>query len=268
MAVSGSTAGWFDALVASPLAWPLARGLERLGPQSGIPSVDLLQEVLGPSSGVRFVATPPASRRRRREQVPVDALYDALIVNRSEVPTRPGNLHDLMNALVWSTFPKTKKALHERQHALVRARFDETGRRAIPHRSADQDALAMVDEGGIVIAVTPIAEQALRNAADRRDSAPFEEAARQGAALGVVFGHALYEHIARSDVRLVWGKAVFITVAHISDVTIEAVDEQLAAWLLDAAPSFASQDAGSAALVPGVLGSRTEWHHRPRRLAV
>src|ERR1041385_3771923 len=39
------------------------------------------------------------------------SLYEVRIAERGEVPTRPENLHDLLNALVWAAFPRTKLAL-------------------------------------------------------------------------------------------------------------------------------------------------------------
>src|SRR5688572_10313573 len=48
---------------------------------------------------------------------------------KGTVPTRPDNLHDLMNALVWARFPRAKHALCARQVALARARHVENGQR-------------------------------------------------------------------------------------------------------------------------------------------
>lgn len=129
-----------------------------------------LDRALSSRAGVRFV---PAKRRPRRQRGPVNLgeMYDAHIV-RGEVPTREKNWHDFLNALVWATFPRSKAALHARQHAALQA-WARTGElasgdrvRRLPNaRTRELDALALVDEGGILLC----------------DDAK------------VVFGHAIYE---------------------------------------------------------------------------
>lgn len=129
-----------------------------------------LDRVLSSRAGVRFV---PAKRRPRRQRGPVNLgeMYDAHIV-RGEVPTREKNWHDFLNALVWAAFPRSKKALHARQHRALQA-WARTGElasgdevRRLPNaRTRELDALALVDEGGILLC---------------------EDAK-------IVFGHAIYE---------------------------------------------------------------------------
>ena len=77
----------------------------------------------------------------------VDGSYADCCV-RGTVPTRRDNLHDLLNALVWARFPRAKHALSLRQVALARARDAVVGPRV---RTREQDACAMVDEGGMVV---------------------------------------------------------------------------------------------------------------------
>jgi hypothetical protein len=93
----------------------------------------MIDEALSASAGVRFV------RKRQEDKTP----YDTRIVLDGVVPTRAGSWHDLLNACVWATFPKTKLAIHRRQHALVVP--------GAPRRTPEQDAIAMVDEGGILL---------------------------------------------------------------------------------------------------------------------
>lgn len=117
------------------------------------PEPDALDRALGARAGVRFVV---AERRPRRQRGPVtlEGLYDSRIA-RGEVPTRPKNWHDFLNALVWATFPLAKAALHARQHRAVRAwAFAESDVvRTLPNaRTRELDALALVDEGGILLA--------------------------------------------------------------------------------------------------------------------
>jgi len=89
-----------------------------------------------------------------------------------------------MNALVWATFPLAKRALHTRQHGLVvPAAPGESAR-----RPRELDALALFDEGGLVVKREPSATETLTE----------EELAAEieaGKATALVFGHAIYEGI-------------------------------------------------------------------------
>ncbi|HEX4445600.1 MAG TPA: DUF3025 domain-containing protein [Polyangiaceae bacterium] len=123
---------------------------------------------------VRFVASPPRvrpRRGRRREAIVVRDLYDARITLDRVVPTRPDSWHDLMNALVWGTFPRAKLALHARQHRAIAERIAPDARTLPPTRTRELDALALLDEGGVIL--------------------PWGDASRP-----VVFGHAIYESLA------------------------------------------------------------------------
>lgn len=134
---------------------------------------------------VRF---EPAPARRRRPPGPIARadLYDAMIVQRRVVPTRPRMWHDYLNALVWATFPRSKLAFHERQHAAIE-RWIPEGATQLPNaRTRELDALALVDEGGVLVIVD----------GERR--------------IDMVFGHALFE-------GLVLGQAAMIARAVVLD---------------------------------------------------
>ena len=72
--------------------------------------------------------------------------YETQIFASGIVPTRPNNIHDLFNALVWLTFPHTKAAINGRH---VAARGEHAGGR---NRGPVQDALTLFDESGVVVA--------------------------------------------------------------------------------------------------------------------
>lgn len=169
----------------SPLFWPLAGATTALqaaisaveAAEDGFPPPEVIDQALGPRAGVRFERQRPVSRRRRGPRDP-SSMYDARI-KAGSVPTRPGSWHDLMNALVWATFPTAKRALHERQHELVVP--------ALPGESArrprELDTLALLDEGGlVVVAPERFEDEALLAGALERDEAT-----------AIVFGHAIYE---------------------------------------------------------------------------
>ena len=72
--------------------------------------------------------------------------YESQIFASGIVPTRPNNIHDLFNALVWLTFPHTKAAINGRH---IAARGEHAGGR---NRGPVQDALTLFDECGVVVA--------------------------------------------------------------------------------------------------------------------
>jgi len=175
----------------SPLFWPIAPAAARLlagglaeerpsaSPFPPFPPVAWFDRVFDGSpdrlapAPVRFVEAAPPPRRRGRRRDPIDprALYDARITLDRVVPTRAASWHDLMNALVWGTFPRAKRALHARQHRAIGARLLPGARTLPPTRTRELDALALLDEGGVVF-----------------------PAGEQGPV--VVFGHAIYESLA------------------------------------------------------------------------
>jgi hypothetical protein len=175
-----------DFLERSPLFWPVAPAARALlggapRAQTGaeapldFPPVHWFDRVFGDGRSdapVRFVPAAPRVRRgRRRQTVDVTALYDARITVDRVVPTRARSWHDLMNALVWGTFPQAKRALHARQHRAIAERVAPGARTLPPARTRELDALALLDEGGVVLLGGDLAA-------------------------AIVFGHAIYESLA------------------------------------------------------------------------
>jgi hypothetical protein len=181
-----------DLAARSPLFWPIARAMAMLaeamargaaaGSAATFPQPETIDAALGPLAGIRFETQRPVSRRRRRPKDPA-SMYDARITREGCVPTRPGSWHDLMNALVWATFPLAKRALHERQHGLVvPASPGESAR-----RPRELDALALLDEGGLVVA--------MGKGRQVTDEDQLAALVASGEATALAFGHAIYEGI-------------------------------------------------------------------------
>jgi hypothetical protein len=148
--------------------------------------------------------------------IDASSLYEVRIVERGEIPTRPRNLHDLLNALVWAAFPRAKLALTRRLAAIQRARA--AGRATLPPaRSREHDRLAMVDEGGLVCVA---------------GSAPW------------IFGHALYEHAYAGELA-VRGAAIDL------DVDVAGLDPIAARATIDRALA-ATDLAGAVREGPGI----------------
>jgi len=176
----------------APHFWPLRGALRALGDCADFPRVADLGRVFGPDPPVRFAPAPPP--RRRAASLDPRALYDARITLDGIVPTRERCWHDFMNALVWGAFPRAKRALHARQHRAIAARIAPGATRLPPARTRELDALALLDEGGVVL----VAHDAtgLQAAFEGHPHEAMQEALRAGDAEALVFGHAIYESLA------------------------------------------------------------------------
>jgi hypothetical protein len=187
--------------------WPIADKARRFVEHTEWPGVAEYNELLPAGSSVRFVEQhPPKAKAPPRR---ADDLYDARIMD-GEIPTRPGSWHDYLNALVWATFPKSKATLHARQHAVVTRWLAEAGSinadgtvDKLPNaRTREHDALALVDEGGIVIL----------------------------GGLPIIFGHALYEGLVFGTPAMI-SRGVLVSVDGSSTRSLAALviaDERLA----------------------------------------
>ena len=186
------------------LFWALVPSASRFSSESDWPPVETYARAFSDTSPppVRFEPAPPP-RGRRRTPVDPGRLYDARITHDRCVPTRPRSWHDFLNALVWATFPRAKAALHARQHRALVA-WAQSGRETmivekLPNaRTRELDALALVDEGGVLDLVD--------------GSAP------------IIFGHALYE-------GLVLGTRAMIARTVVLPGSVKHADELLAARL-------------------------------------
>lgn len=140
-----------------------ARAFER---DAEWPAVERWNERLdaaGLSVPVVFVPQRAPIRRRGGDRAP----YDREVAGRGRVPSRERSWHDFFNMLAWAAFPRTKAAIHARQ---VEASEGE-GTHSGANRGPERDALAMLDEGGVIVVVRP------------------------GARAMHLLGHAVYEHL-------------------------------------------------------------------------
>jgi hypothetical protein len=176
--------------------------LDRLADLDDFPSVARYGELLGfehhVSAGgapLRFVEQPEKSKPSSRRA----DLYDARIHERGEIPTRAKSWHDLFNALAWAAFPRAKTALNARQYRALVDRVPESFDRLPGARTPEQDALAMLDEGGLLfVAREPVFETA--QAANRDgDEATLARLIDEAEVVALVFGHALHEHALSSS---------------------------------------------------------------------
>jgi hypothetical protein len=119
-----------------------------------------------------------------------EAQYEPRCYLKGEVPTRADNWHDLLNALVWLTFPKAKAALNRRHYvALTQAALPEGS----SERGATRDAITLLDESGVIV---PYADDELAELLRgfRWKELFWHQRERVGANMGFyIFGHGLYE---------------------------------------------------------------------------
>lgn len=195
-----STRVCLERLARDPSARAIAGGLALLLERTaGEPSVRELDAILGPLAGVRFEPQAPARSRRSTRVLDVASRYDGMIATRGVVPSREGSLHDILNALVWASLPATKRAIHARQYAVMRAHVPSDATRMPNARPREADVLAMLDEGGLVFAVrTPEARAALERALVTGEADAVAASARTLAIEVQVLGHAVLEHLAEA----------------------------------------------------------------------
>lgn len=211
----------------SHLLWPLERAAARLGALDAFPSASDLDRVFEGEAPVRFAAAVP--RGRRQASVDAASLYDGRITLERRVPTRAGCWHDLMNALVWGTFPTAKLALHARQHRAIAARLQPGARVLPPARTPELDALALVDEGGILV---PADDPDAMRTALRSGPGALRAAIVAGRADAVVFGHAIFESLVLG-VSPAAVAAVVLPRREMPDRLLRSLDASLAAALED-----------------------------------
>ena len=160
--------------------WPARPALQNLLERDGNPVMT--------RSGLPLRLVPAGGRMRSFEE-----RYEARIHLRGEMVFRERNWHDLLNVLVWLTFPRAKAALNARH-------FEALGNQraaGAANRGPAQDALTLFDEGGVIVASWD--DQLLKLIHEFRWKELFwynrnEVGSRMRF---ILFGHALYEKALR-----------------------------------------------------------------------
>ena len=110
-----------------------------------VPGIDALNQLTQHHAQPIVTASGHAIRFAAQNLDPAALSYEAQIFASGVVPTRPNNIHDLFNALIWLTFPQTKATINGR-HIAARGGHSGTG-----NRGPVQDALTLFDECGVVV---------------------------------------------------------------------------------------------------------------------
>jgi hypothetical protein len=131
--------------------------------------------------------------------------YEERVYRHGEVATRPHDWHDVFNALVWMSFPRTKAALN----ALHFEEIQRAAQRAV--RSPVRDAATQFDESGLVVLSSD--PELLDLLSARRWVELFWNRRADVIACMrfLVFGHGLYDAL-RSPFHGLCGRALLIPV--------------------------------------------------------
>ncbi|MDI1447525.1 DUF3025 domain-containing protein [Polyangium sp. 6x1] len=195
----------------SPLYWPVSDAATCFERVLEWPSVEAVDATLSETAGVHFRLQPPRPRRgRRRGPVDPSSLYDTRISVEGWVPTRSLNWHDFLNALVWASFPTSKRALHARLHRISLERLGDAPKALPDRRTREQDGLAILDEGSLLLLVTEARASAIAAALEARDVSAVQDVMAEGDAVALVFGHALYESLLPDERRSIWAMVALL----------------------------------------------------------
>lgn len=239
-----------DALFDNAWYWTIVDAARRLcaNAPDGFPTREALTALHASAAeaasvpALTFVPYVRKKARKRRvegpaQPTPIEALYDGSIACLHQVPTRADDWHDLFNALVFASFPRSKHALHARQLEQQRIRLAriERGEASPGVRTREQDTLTLFDEGGCVIVGT-------RETIDALWALPMEDfhaaLASPDAPVPALFGHALFEHMVaglRCPSAFACGLVVPALAPEPRTREVDAIDRMLAQALNDPA---------------------------------
>jgi len=152
--------------------------------------------------------------------------FERRVVEQNELVVRPDNLHDLMNALVWVTFPRTKRAISE-AHVVLGVTTDGKTR---PRR---RDVLTLFDEAGIVLLSQRDDLKRLHEAHEWRALFVDHRQDFVRDVRPILFGHGSLEQLGSNPHRGLTVKALWLPLA--CDTPLPEVDAWLARKISDGA---------------------------------
>ncbi|MBU3698130.1 MAG: hypothetical protein CFR70_06865 [Rhodocyclaceae bacterium] len=202
---------------ASSLFWPVQRWLDEL---PDAPASDSLRTLTA-----QYPVALPDGRPVRFVSPQADGMpYECRLWERGEVETRPDNWHDFFNALIWLSFPETKRAITAAHVAAMQKPGEQ--------RNLRRDALTHFDECGIVVlASDPTLLDLLRSF---QWQSLFVERRQDVIAQMrfMIFGHATYEALL-NPFRGLTAKAILLPVTPVflrqdSGQLLAAVDAKIA----------------------------------------
>jgi len=149
MIVMGNLVIWNrDKLLASPLFEPLHPVLQGFD-HAHFPNLSDLNLLLTSRPAITLPSEKQLCFVQQEQGKPgFEAQYEPRCYLSGEVQTRENNLHDLFNALVWLTFPRSKAAINERHYHALKG----TASPLHTQRGSTRDMATLFDESGVVVA--------------------------------------------------------------------------------------------------------------------
>jgi hypothetical protein len=198
--------------------WPRLDELQRLLENSRIRIVN------SRNMPIRFVSQGTKPRT-------FEDKYEPRIYLKGEVPVRAENWHDLLNALVWLTFPKSKAGLNCR-HFLAACESEEKGEK---NRGTVQDALTLFDEGGVIVACSDSRLAQLLVDFKWKELFWVNRDTVTASMKFFLFGHAIYEKALQPFTGVTGRGVIFPVAADFFAASLEQqlrmLDEKLAGYL-------------------------------------
>jgi hypothetical protein len=241
-------------LLASPMFAALSPVIGRL-PEDHFPTLAQLnrlceeREVVS-GNGVPLEFVPQAGKTGEP--------YEKRVYAYGKVLTRKDNWHDLFNALVWISFPKTKAAINRHHYEQMATR--EGGEL----RGAVRDALTLFDESGVIVASGDRSLSDLLAGHEWKELFWQRRADVAAQMRFYVFGHAIYEK-ALAPYKGLTAKCVILDVSrkHFEQelpVRLDGLDAQLAR-LFENTDTLSSAEAYAPLPVLGVPGWTPDNEH-------
>lgn len=201
----------WQSLCDQPWGEQLASFLTKL-PTNRWPSRSDLNKILNPQGtredalSLQLGAPPKIGKRRRQSLKRLGAeqylravrssRYESMIMEQGLIPHRLENIHDLMNAAIWSIFPRSKFELH-RQAYLVQQHMDQEVEIPPNGRNPDLDLLTCFDEGGLLLLCKKDQIKATYALLRERDVALKAKRLQSFPAQLLIFGHGILEELCR-----------------------------------------------------------------------
>lgn len=123
-------------------------------------------------------------------KLPFEAQYEPRCYLKGEVLTRENNWHDLLNALVWLTFPMAKAAINVRHYRALTA---EQAGSMHSQRGAVRDTNTLLDESGVIVPCSNDMLAGLLRDFSWKELFWQRRAEVQSSMGFYLFGHGLYE---------------------------------------------------------------------------
>jgi hypothetical protein len=182
-------------------------------------------------TALRFVEPGLAGARRAAGLGAADNPYELRVYREGAIETRPGNWHDLFNALSWLAWPKTKAALNA-----LHVRELESQEARAP-RGVVRDRATLFDESGAIVACSDDSLTELLRGMRWRNLFVARRADVVSQLRCFVFGHALLDK-ARSPYKAMTAHALLLPVAQdFHDLPaarqVALLDAMTARWIAD-----------------------------------